>query len=383
MKYLLVICLCFALFSCQEKRIVGSSYQLKATDKYYHLTLDDNTYVPLKNISYFQERGNEYIVFINRQSTELLIYNLLTGKLVKKLSYQKEGQGGIVKEIGDFNVQSLNEIYLSSPYTRILYKSDGEGIITNTYDYSKSITGEPLTPILSSMGRLELIEGKFYLTQNLNRIYGEDTFEKSSLSAILDTTTLQVKHSIIKYSPMVSWKDMGTSGFGYQYRRTFDGTHFIYSFLYKDMLYKVSRDHKQIESVQVKSQYIPEIKVNDLSTDDFKKILKLTCEEPTYEDRVYDKYRKVYYRFACPPTSVDEEEDLLEVIRFGKKQFSIIILDQNLKKIGETLFPEYTYVPTAYFIREDGLYLSCSHFKNPDYSDDVLCFQKIELIGKE
>ena len=84
-----------------------------------------------------------------------------------------------------------------------------------------------------------------------------------------------------------------------------------------------------------------------------------------------------------PNETIDEDEDLLEVIRFGIKQFSIIILDQNLKKIGEALFPEYTYVPTAYFIREDGLYLSCSHFKNPDYSDDVLCFQKIELIGKE
>ena len=95
---------------------------------------------------------------------------------------------------------------------------------------------------------------------------------------------------------------------------------------------------------------------------------------------LYDKYRNVYYWFACPNTTVDNNDSYLEIIRSGKKQFSILILDYNFNIIGETLFPEYTYVPTAHFINEDGLYISCSHFKNPNYNDDWLKFQRFELV---
>lgn len=42
-------------------------------------------------------------------------------------------------------------------------------------------------------------------------------------------------------------------------------------------------------------------------------------------------------------------------------------------------FPAYTYNPNLSFILEDGLYVSLSHIKNPDYSDDILRFQKLEL----
>lgn len=76
-----------------------------------------------------------------------------------------------------------------------------------------------------------------------------------------------------------------------------------------------------------------------------------------------------------------QKDSYLEITRYGKKLFTIVILDKDLNIIGEKLFPEFTYVPTAHLIRKDGLYISCSHFKNPNYSDDVLCFQKIKLIS--
>lgn len=63
----------------------------------------------------------------------------------------------------------------------------------------------------------------------------------------------------------------------------------------------------------------------------------------------------------------------------GKKEFSIMILDENFKVLGETKFPPFTYVPHINFIRENGLFLSTSHFMREDYSDDWLRFQRIEL----
>jgi len=45
-----------------------------------------------------------------------------------------------------------------------------------------------------------------------------------------------------------------------------------------------------------------------------------------------------------------------------------------------SLFPEYTYVSGMMFVREDGLYISDSHYLNPDCNDDVLSFRKFDLV---
>ena len=54
---------------------------------------------------------------------------------------------------------------------------------------------------------------------------------------------------------------------------------------------------------------------------------------------------------------------LLELWDFGRKIFSIIILDKNFNIIGETVFPEYTYNPNLMYIDEKGLYISENHYK--------------------
>ena len=74
------------------------------------------------------------------------------------------------------------------------------------------------------------------------------------------------------------------------------------------------------------------------------------------------------------------DREYLDLMHYGRKCFSIIILDADFNIIGETLFPDYTYNPTMAFIREDGLYLSASHAFNENYSDDWLKFQRFELV---
>ena len=116
--------------------------------------------------------------------------------------------------------------------------------------------------------------------------------------------------------------------------------------------------------------------------DDFNQTLKAICEMASYQNILYDKYRKVYYRFAYPETELESNLNYMQILHNGKKEFSIIILDEDLNIIGETKFPPFTYVPHICFIREDGLYISTSHFMREDYSDDILRFQLIELQQK-
>ena len=101
---------------------------------------------------------------------------------------------------------------------------------------------------------------------------------------------------------------------------------------------------------------------------------------PSYGNIMYDKYRQVYYRFVYPEVEFDQSEDFLSIFREGRKQFSILILDKELSIIGETLFPVYTYNSNLAFVNEKGLYLSVSHYKRTDFDENILRFQRIDLV---
>lgn len=70
----------------------------------------------------------------------------------------------------------------------------------------------------------------------------------------------------------------------------------------------------------------------------------------------------------------------LSLFRTGRKQFSIMILDEDFNVIGEHLFPPYTYNPRLSFVSKGKLYISLNNIMNPDYSDDVIRFQMVELV---
>jgi hypothetical protein len=111
--------------------------------------------------------------------------------------------------------------------------------------------------------------------------------------------------------------------------------------------------------------------------------LKKLCEITIYGNLVYDKYRNVYYRIAYPGGEMEEDVNYLEIYRTGRKKFSIIILDENLNVVGETLFPEYTYMSNVLFIDENGLHIRTNHSKNPEFNEDVFIFDCFELTKNQ
>ena len=57
----------------------------------------------------------------------------------------------------------------------------------------------------------------------------------------------------------------------------------------------------------------------------------------------------------------------------------IVPLDKELNIIGETLFPDNVFVPELLFITDKGLYISTNNERNPDFDEDFLKFERIEL----
>lgn len=165
--------------------------------------------------------------------------------------------------------------------------------------------------------------------------------------------------------------------------RCFDGENLVYSYSYNDSLVVMSPDFSSVTSKIAKSRYIKTLDIPQKYSGDFDENWRQYCSDAFYGHIVYDPYRKLYYRFAYPQTElVSKKENWYDLSQSGRNEFSIIVLDENLNVIGETMFPRDRFRSNLYFVCKDGFYISCNHYKNPGYTDDKLQFVKFELKEK-
>lgn len=88
-NFILFLSILFILCSCESK-IDSDKYALQASDSYLTFPIDENTRLPESFISVFEENGKEYLTFPNRRY-EVLICELESGKLEKKVCFKKKG----------------------------------------------------------------------------------------------------------------------------------------------------------------------------------------------------------------------------------------------------------------------------------------------------
>lgn len=379
-KFLCFISLLVCI-ACETKK--DNQYFLEVSDVSIKFPIDEDTKLPQLSIFPFEEAGVEYMSFQNDRKPEIQIYNVRTGELVKKLSYDVQGEQGVTGGFTGYCIKDFSHIYLPSYYTQTLYVADTLGRINQKITFDKTTDGKKLVPItLASSKQMAISGDSLIIPQTVNPILRNKIMDESPISVLIDTRTHIVKDLPMKYLPLVSEKEFGTAAFmaGVSYSKCFNGRSFIYAFAYSDNVHKVTLDHTEIIAVEAKSQYDNGVKVPRVISDEFQKMIKEQCEYASYGSIIYDKYRRVYYRIFYPNIPLGVERDYLELLRTGRKQFSIIVLNENLEIMGETLFPEYTFNPNLFMVLEDGLYLSTSHIKNPNYSDNELCFQRIDLI---
>lgn len=85
---------------------------------------------------------------------------------------------------------------------------------------------------------------------------------------------------------------------------------------------------------------------------------------PSYENILFDPYRKVYYRFfRLPDTSYTPS------VRGNNKPIGIIILNEKFEKQKEFMLPKNKYDLNNCFVSENGL-----HIQKMTESEDELVF---------
>lgn len=373
---LVVVCISWALLSlsCSDVRNKNEEFVLKKTDKTISLKLPHDVKSSIMTMSVYSENKNDYLTFQNPTKNQILFYNLDSCKLEFKIEPEIEGPNGVAFTLG-YYIHNLDSIFLTTRSFEDISLVDCDANLIDKFYYGKTFDNEELRRFYSTTSiytPMIVIDNKMYIVSGCNR-WGKS----NPVSAYIDIVTKEV-HALPFNYPSFQGADNKNKRAGIEEHmsRCFDGNNFIYSFYFDEDIYVLSVDHEKNNRIKVKSKYIENVKY----IDDYGKMsIEQSCEIPNYGNLLYDKFRDVYYRIAYPETSLEKGVKGYELREYGRKTFSIIIIDNKFNVIGETKFPDYTYNSRLIFIREDGVYISNSHYLNTNYDDDVLSFQKFEL----
>ena len=381
MKHLILPLLLFCLLSSckREKGEPQDNYTLEATENIKSFPLDSDVKYDASYLYTFEENGKRYLSFLNYRTTQLLFYDFDTAKFLFKVTLDKEGSNGVVMPTG-YYIKDFNNMYISSSAYFGLIKVDTAKTIVQKIPYRKTDSGYKIISSYNASSHPYLppvfIGDKMYITQQNNERFCPA--EKTPISVAIDT--IQKKYTSLPLTFSILTEKQVKSN-GDRFSRDYDGKNFIYSFYVDEDILVTSIDHAEVKRIRAKSRYIDS--PDEEQPLNAQKGPQLNLELARYGDLMYDPYREVYYRFAYPKTELDDKINWMGKSVYGRKKFSVIILDKDFQIIGETLFPEAIYNPYASFVSKEGLYISRDYQMNYDQSEDFMTFELFKLIKKK
>ena len=367
-------------YSCKgEKGEPQDNYTLEATENIKSFPLDSYVKYNPFYLWTFEENGKRYLSFLNYRTTQLHFYDFDTEKFLSKVTLEQEGPNG-VGMLSGYYIKDFKHIYVSSYAYEGLIRVDTAKTIVQKIPYRKTDSGYKIISSYNASSHPYLppvfIGDKMYITQQNNERFCPA--EKTPISVAIDT--IQKKYISLPLTFSILTEKQVKSN-GDRFSRTYDGKNFIYSFYVDEDILVTSIDHAEVKRIKAKSKYIntPDEKLDFESESAPIKVLTLA----RYGDLMYDPYREVYYRFAYPKTELEDNVNWMGKAIYGRKKFSVIILDKDFQIIGETLFPEAIYNPYASFVSKEGLYISRDYQMNYDQSEDFMTFELFKLVEKK
>lgn len=355
--------------------------------------IDEDTFYESKAIFQFEEAGREFLFFQNRRDKgrlHLKIFDIETGCIYKDIPLYKEGPDGIPAVLGGFPVNldrylittNSPHFYMVNDSGNVLFKSPS--LYERQTLQSKKFFGEFCSTLIfsyySSPGIIK--DSILYFPQkSIGYPHKKDTWKTSNIFSSLNMRTGELKKTEFCYPSVFDKEEnMRKSSYESGHSYGFTGKDVAVSFRYSDSIY-VSSDFKNMKGYCARSRYFPILHPKPYNAQmDLYDRLRQEANEPQYWHLIYDKYRKVFYRFALHPYEYPKDKTPMD--EDCGREFSIVVLDEKYERIGEVVFPGNTYNYYMCFVGKKGLYLSLNNQENPIFSENELFFQCLELKYK-
>lgn len=346
--------------------------------------IDKKTSLYNSSLQYFEHEQSSYLVYMNRTDRRLLFYDLDSKDEIFSVQFEKNGPNGVGEIIRDFHVISLDSILIAGQNYFELYLTDTSSAINKRIrPNSENSENRGMYPPRMSVGhnyKFMPLNGKihFFCSPGGWRDNYHANFRKPVIVEI-DINSEKWKYLNISYAPEYIdnngyWEMVQTSpgtaknGLG-DLILSYPISHYIDVFKNDTIQRHYAGSNVYTKKIEAPFRKMPS------SNDEMNVAL---METPLYFMMRYDPFREVYYRIVMHPLS--DQDPIQDINRiFVEKPFSIIILNKDFEKIGETEFPKNTYYTLDSFVGRDGLYLSLNHPDNPNINEDKIKYQLLKL----
>lgn len=366
---------------CKSPEIHKERYTLTPVDKPLEIPIGSQTENFVFYSQYVLLEGINYLGILNFERNRIEIYNLDSGTVARKLQFFHDGPEAFGR-VSNFFIETLDSLIVDCDSEMSVGISDGKGKILKEMSYREDINGRSFVPTPPWIGsRPYKVGNKIYylqshMSEEANGILTEEKRKETFLNVALNTETgISYTLPLVYPAEMVGqevWESPNVM-------RTIneDGL-FVYHFSNLTDLF-VSVDNQTFGKVRIESNY--KLKLNGDAFKfryDMTGALMNTLTHDMLRDIFYDKYRNCYYIFYMKR---NENPDAGRNL-FLKLQYPdcfILILDKDLKHMGEVFLPDNTYSFQFSFITPDGLYISEDHPNNPDFDEDFMRFRLFKL----
>jgi Domain of unknown function (DUF4221) len=335
------------------------------------LIIDDSTSFESNYYQVVENRGVELLLIQSKHKNSIQFYSLESRQRIKELKFPREGSAPI-RQIHGFSWINRDSIMVFDKWRSNGILVDSNGLLINNIVWKsdeKSFNH-------ASMNRLPnvTLNGKIYIFEFPNiSLDSEQLFSNDvKFEYVYDIKTKKGEYLDFSWPEIYKGKSWG---FYHTVPSNVKGKNdfLVYSFGIDHNL-QVLKPDGTIETHEARSDYFDSIDPIRRNEDETVAFLK----RGIYAMVMYDKYRNVYYRVAGLETK--------HVLPNGKpkadihKPYSIIILDENFNKIGETVLePLEQFLIKDWFVCREGLCISSANPLNKEIDESKMTFHVLKL----
>jgi hypothetical protein len=327
--------------------------------------------------------GQEFLFVVNSVNTSVDVYSLDQDTLSYRFPIPRQGPGYIDKAQGIlfhspdsifvFPSMMMSNISLFDHEGQLYHHLKAKQIIASKYEMIVNQASLPSLPTILDGNKLiffNLTLGNSAMNPNYFDTYPPNFLVDLKTDSLIWETEFKYPTDFLgKYWPM-SLVNKSTA----KYKEN----QLVSSWSGLDYLVISDMAGREIRQVMAKSQFTKPYKfgVAPISQEEEQIIL---VEHHNYIQLLYDEFRGLYYRIVSLPRKRFPEEYVDHTTSY-KNDFSVMILDENLKLLEEVRFPGSIHHTYLAFVGKKGLYLSRANPYNPEMNEDRISF---DIFGYE
>ena len=308
------------------------------------------------------------LAFYSRMTNSLCVYDLDSAALVRKIEYDRQGPDAI-NSVEGFHYGAPDSVWLYQVRAKHeLIRTDTAGRILDRVEY-------PFDPAATYAMRPEVFTSAPYMVVGDDHyLFGFCSFRGAEESqtplagSVLNTATGKKTVGIPypeSYTSVPGFRDRFSLLMSPSYTLAPDGK-IVVSFAASDSLFVfdslTSRPTRHLATITEPMEITPAPEGAS-----YEEAASHAMSQPSMANIIHDPANRLYYRLvALPLADFDPSKGYEQILG---RPWAVVILDENLDKVGESPLPAAQYMPNQAFVHNGALYLQTL---SPD--DDFMTF---------